>query len=86
MVHMAKFHQNRLKDLGARRVDDRQTHRHTDKQTQAKKGQSFGSGQQTNAGNNKGNPSDWAKNRKMLFHWPQIIALKFVILIDCTDP
>ena len=35
MVHMAKFHQNRLKDLGARRVDDRQTHTHTDKQTQA---------------------------------------------------
>ena len=37
MVHMAKFDQNRLKDLGARRVDDRQTHRHThtDKQTQA---------------------------------------------------
>ena len=28
MVHMAKFHQNRLKDLGARRVDD--THTHTD--------------------------------------------------------
>ena len=35
MVHMAKFDQNRLKDLGARRVDDRHTHRHTDKQTQA---------------------------------------------------
>ena len=31
MVHMAKFDQNRLKDLGARRLDDRQTHRHTDK-------------------------------------------------------
>ena len=26
MVQMAKFHQNRLKDLGARRVDDRHTH------------------------------------------------------------
>ena len=25
MVHMAKFHENRLKDLGARRVDDRHT-------------------------------------------------------------
>ena len=44
MVHMAKFDQNRLKDLGARMVDDR----HTDRQT--------------NAGNNKGNPSDRAKN------------------------
>ena len=31
MVHLAKFDQNRLKDLGARRVDDRQTR----KQTQA---------------------------------------------------
>ena len=29
MVHMTKFDQNRLKDLGARRVDDRHTHRHT---------------------------------------------------------
>ena len=44
MVHLTKFHQNRLKDLGARRVDDR--HTHTDRQT--------------NAGNNKGNPSDRA--------------------------
>ena len=39
MVHMAKFDQNRLKDLGARRVDDTQTDtqtdRQTDKQTQA---------------------------------------------------
>ena len=41
MVHMTKFDQIRLKDLGARRVDDRQTHTHThtdthtDKQTQA---------------------------------------------------
>ena len=35
MVHMAKFDQNRLKDLGARRVDDRQTHTQTRKQTQA---------------------------------------------------
>ena len=33
MVHMAKFHQNRLKDLGARRVDDRHTDRQTDRQT-----------------------------------------------------
>ena len=33
MVHMAKFHQNRLKDLGARRVDDRQTDRQTDTHT-----------------------------------------------------
>ena len=47
MVHMAKFDQIRLKDLGARRVDDRQTDRHTDTQT--------------NAVNNKGNPSDRAK-------------------------
>ena len=42
MVHTTKFDQNRLKDLGARRVDDRQTDT------------------QTNAGNNKGNPSDRA--------------------------
>ena len=37
MVHMTKFDKIRLKDLGARRVDDRQTHTqtHTDKQTQA---------------------------------------------------
>ena len=35
MVHKTKFDQIRLKDLGARRVDDRQTDRHTDKQTQA---------------------------------------------------
>ena len=35
MVHMTKFEQIRLKDLGARRVDDRQTHRQTRKQTQA---------------------------------------------------
>ena len=47
---ITKFHQNRLKDLGARRVDDRHTHRHTHRQT--------------NAGNNKGNPSDRAKSRK----------------------
>ena len=31
MVHMTKFDQIRLKDLGARRVDDRQTHRQTNK-------------------------------------------------------
>ena len=46
MVHMTKFVQIRLKDLGARRVDDRQTDTQTDRQT--------------NAGNNKGNPSDRA--------------------------
>ena len=33
MVHLTKFDQNRLKDLGARRVDDRQTDRQTDTQT-----------------------------------------------------
>ena len=32
LVHMAKFDQNRLKDLGARRVDDRQTHTQTSRQ------------------------------------------------------
>ena len=31
IVHMAKFDQNRLKDLGARRVDDRHTDTQTDK-------------------------------------------------------
>ena len=33
LVHMAKFDQNRLKDLGARRVDDRHTHTHTHRHT-----------------------------------------------------
>ena len=32
-VVMTKFDQNRVKDLGARRVDDRHTDTHTDRQT-----------------------------------------------------
>ena len=66
MVHLAKFDQNRLKDLGARRVDDRHTHRQTHTQTDRH------TDRQTNAGNNKGNPSDRANNAHVL------IALKGV--------
>ena len=77
---MAKFDQIRLKDLGARRVDDRHTHRqtdrqthrqtdrhtdrHTDKQTQAIIRAILRIGP-TNAGNNKGNPSDRAKKIRL---------------------
>ena len=51
MVHMAKFHQNRLKTwaLGGW-TTDRHTHTHTHRQT--------------NAGNNNGNPSDRANKQK----------------------
>ena len=65
MVHMTKFDQSRLKDLGARRVVDRHTHTHTHTHRQTNAGNNKGNpsdraNRQTNAGNNYGNPSDRA--------------------------
>ena len=52
--------------MGARRVDDRQTHTQTDKQTQAIIRAILWIGptdRQINAGNNNGNPSDRANRQ-----------------------
>ena len=53
MVHMTKFDQIRLKDLGARRVDDRHTHTHANIAGN-------NNGNPSDRANNKGNPSDRA--------------------------
>ena len=74
LVHVAKFDQNRLKDLGARRVDDRQTDRHTDKQTQAIIRAILRIGPITRAGINQKKKKHVVNHEKHLTHEIQIIT------------